>query len=162
MGRGKHLKTKMKEARLLAREAEKGARQGVAQFKRTQAGFQASLRDHLGRMIDRVDPFKSIAILGATVLIKGGMEWGEDVMMRWYTIFRGLIPFIGEAFFPLPLELPEVEGNILDSPQVEIIQWLLSFTLAYIVVTHFGEIIGGVGGAFGGIVGIASTFLTLA
>jgi len=78
------------------------------------------------------DIFKFVSILGVTIIIKQGIEWSESIL----TTYAGFIYWI----FGSPADLSAIE-QALDMPQVEIMQWLLSFSAAYLIVENFGELV---------------------
>jgi len=64
MARGRLLKSKVREAKKIVEALTEG--QIKAEKKKD---LQLSLREHLGRMIDRVDPMDMVAVLALTTVI---------------------------------------------------------------------------------------------
>jgi len=134
MGRGKHLSTKAKEMRGLMQAMMVGLSSGeIAAAKKTY-----KLKNLPYIILKKFDELKSdqifkfIAILGTTLIVKGGIEWSESVL----TTFTGFLSWLG--FHGLD---PDELAEALDMPQVEMVQWLLSFTAAYLIVENFGELV---------------------
>jgi len=120
------------------------------------------------RLIEKIDPLEAVAILTATFFIKQGIEWTENIpttILQKDSLIRTVIktiPFFGPLAVMLtpeaPPEFQEKVEEALDSPQAEVIQYLLSFVVAYIVVKHpeaimslGGNILGVAKGLIGGL-----------
>lgn len=105
--------------------------------------WDVSLKEHLGKMIDRVDPLQLAAIVGTAYIIKFGIDWSKYALMHAVTIISSLDPLNLTGLKQLgPLKL---EDN-------EIIEWVLSFSIAYMVVVHGLDIASG-------LIPVASKFL---
>jgi hypothetical protein len=108
-----------------------------------------SLRKHIGMILDNAKPHeiaKLVAILGMTIIVKQVIDSSETLMGELDLIKRGkaMAPGLPGFGFGLALSLgykihgvptPEYEGLFPDW-----MDWLISFTLAYIIVENFGEI----------------------
>lgn len=148
-GRGRGRKTFIVQAlRAAAIEAEaiKIASERVQQKLHEKKSLLDSAREHLGKMIDRIDPLEATAILGATYLIKQGIQWTEVLTTSNLPNITWLLnlfnPFRGVVNVPvIPRETAEDIQKALDTPQSEAIEWLLAFAAAFIIVRHAGEII---------------------
>jgi len=142
---------KLEEGLTVARQ------KATLRFKKSKKGLELSIREHLGKLIDKIDIVDLIAILGFTFLIKQVIiENFEDRIVE-LVHGKGIlawIPFAGptvvgilefirpilEARGLLPTE--EQMKKALDMPKIEIIEWILSFALAYVIVKHGGALIG--------------------
>jgi len=161
MGRGRSLKTKQKEARVLAKATAKGELQGTAEFKATQRGLQTSLRNHVGKLIDKIDPMELISVIGMTVIIKTGIEWTEEILTQanaFYNVFWIVAPF--KEILPSPYQQPSPEPpQDMDSPIVEALEWVISFMCAYLIVHNFGQIVVGVSNITSSVLSMAKGLL---
>jgi len=134
MGRGKHLSTKAKEMRGLMQAMMVGLSKGEI----TAAKKKYTLKNLPYIMVHKFDEMKSdqifkfISILGVTVIIKSGIEWSESILAT----FTGFIYWI----LGQPADMSTLE-EALDKPEAEIIQWVLSFAVAYLIVENFGELV---------------------
>lgn len=147
MGRGKSLKTKEKERRFLAKAEAKGRLQGQAEWKKTQTGIWTSLRDHIGNMIDKIDPLEAIAITSTTVLVYEVLSHTEDFLDQ----IRVLSPF-GITFFRLFGFKPVGEEGLGLIPEELEKPMLLatSFFIAFMLIRH-PEVIGLLGKSISGL-----------
>lgn len=92
MPRGKMEKTKAKEAvRAAAIEAEAVivASQEVQRKNESKKDIFDNARDVLKIWITKTDPLELAAILGATYLIKQGIDWGELFVAENYDKLKG-------------------------------------------------------------------------
>lgn len=142
---------KLEEGLTVARQ------KGTLRFKKSKKGLELSIREHIGKIIDKIDPMDIIAILGFTFIIKQIIiENFEDriVELIYGKGILGLIAFAGPTvygIFQYIRPILEAKGlwpreeemkKALDIPQIEIFEWILSFALAYIIVKHGGALIG--------------------
>lgn len=164
MPRGKRLKTKIKEARELAKARAIGVAKGeIARLKLRVKNVGLLLQEKLAEMeID--DLAKYTAIIGATIMIKNGIDWTqttyEEEAQSWFiNIFAGglysIMPnLILKAGFTEDDVKPRLEGL---AP--EMLEWVISFGLAYVIITNFGEIVTAAGTALSSITSIAKLLL---
>lgn len=157
MPRGRLLKTKIKEAvteASLVAESIKLAEARAERKLHLTKPYMDSLREHIGKWIDRIniDPLELVAILGTTILIKNGIEWTEqsmgnqDLLRTFSKVLVLFNPILGLSWAVGMKPISELIGSPefqekLDSPEVETMQWFLSFTVAYIIVRHFPAIV---------------------
>lgn len=149
MGRGRALRTKRKEARVLAEASALG--EGVGKQKaHKKKSFEQSFKEHIGKAIDRIDPIKAVAILGLTIFAKVAITANieltklvlDAVNVGWLTGSPFFAMIQGLKILPTPSEvgketLEEIPDWLL---------WLVSFALAYIIVEH-GDILFAEGGS---------------
>lgn len=106
------------------------------------------------------DPFKLIAIVGTAIMVKSIIEANEEIAQKiagmamgaikdvksqtdWQSLLQwGWTHGILSTFASSDKPTEEAVKTILDLPQVEIIQWLISFAIAYIIVEHAGSLMG--------------------
>lgn len=143
----RNLKTKLKEAKFLTRAVEE--EKWRLQRKKP---LDVSLRAHIGKLLDSINPMELIAVLGTTYILKQGIEWSEDrlanvtnVIDKVRELTKPPYPTIGPSTTP-PWsanggQWEPLIKSALDLPEVELMEWLLSFTAAYLLVHNFGTIV---------------------
>lgn len=103
--------------------------------------FDVSIKEHIGKIIDNTkisDIAEVIAAIGFTPMVENIIKMNPDL--------TGIVKkiFIGEVTWPLafmgfggliPLEAQK-------KPTESVFTWLLSFSIAYIIVRHAGQLIG--------------------
>jgi len=131
MARGRLLKTKVREAKKIAEAIKMG--EDRAQKNK---GWQISFREHVGRMIDRIDPLEATAILGMTYVVHSASEY---LFQQWSAVGS-------EDFFAYLIRqlTPWEEIKILEWAKArgdfQLLTWLASFAVAYILVRHGAQI----------------------
>jgi len=141
--------------------------------------LELSLREHLGKIIDNTEVpqwLEIVAITGMTIIVKNVIEASEDLLVKTIEIGTGLtkIPLdllynllpaqikgmIGIEGLRKPLEkVPELYEKTLDTWQIEIAEWLIAFTLAFLIVHNFGEIMKATGDILTSITGLVRGML---
>lgn len=163
MPRGRRLKTIVKEAREVAKAEVIGHEKGKLSMDKLRFNPNNIGLEIKKRLLEAEpgDLSKTVAILGVTVMIHNGIVWSRDLLAAgsWAAQFAGafLLPswLGGRGLFNLdPPSQPE-EAGILE----EVLSWLISYGLAYLIVENFGEIITAAGAALSSITGIAKTML---
>jgi hypothetical protein len=140
MARGRLLKSKIKEAKAISQALRIGWQKAD-----TKESWQAGLKEHLGRMLDKLDPIEVTAIMGVAAIIKEGIEWSEEITTN--KTLLSLIGFGSPILWILYL-LPDYEEQqkkiqeALDTPSAEIIQWFIAIAIACLIVRHFDALIG--------------------
>jgi len=122
-----------------------GKAKAESDWKKTQKGFEESLRKHLGHWIDTINPLELTATLGMTFIVKNVIDvtpeitdnllkygWAGAVGLTFGWIFEEYLKKKKKK----PVEFPKVET--LD--QFEVFKWIISFSIAYIIVRHGGQI----------------------
>jgi hypothetical protein len=137
-----------------AKAAEKGKLQAQLEMHRKKP-LEESFKEHVGKIIDRIDPFEAVAILGVTVIVHDVIKetpnlldrvskgpapedfWGQFVKQMGYAAGGIITPAIqvgaGQA--------KETVTTLLHTEN-EAMLWLESYALAYILVHHAGQIFG--------------------
>lgn len=126
-----------------AKAARKGELQAERDFRRTKKP-EESLRDYFDKLMERIDPFETAAILGMTFavhgIIKGSPELMEKVKVLQHPEFLLLGGFgvIAAQYLPLP------EGALKKAAEQtpDWFIWLESFAVAYIIIRHGGQLLG--------------------
>jgi hypothetical protein len=135
-----------------------GKLQAEFRFKHTKKGFIKSLRDHIGKWIDNTNPLELVAVGGMTFLVKYLIDTSEDLRGKLNTL-GGLY---GEFLTPIgKTKMLTVLGRALGYTEVTPAQfegmfpdwmdWLISFTIAYVIIKHGGQIFGLASNALGAI-----------
>ena len=141
--------------------------QAQKEWNRKQPLFD-KIKRFLGEHIKEIPEW--VAIAGMTILVKQVIEASEPLQAK---AAEGAVKLAGASaditklafeFQAIPslvsslgitvTETSELQKAILealDSPQAEMLQWLLAFTIAYILVKHMGQIIGLLGDVVGGL-----------
>ena len=161
MARGKLLRTKIKEALLEASLVQEAVRVGsikAEQKEHAKKSIFDSIREHIGKGIDRVDPLELAAVLGATVLIKSGIDW---VQVNQTSANQALMialtnPFAAATLWAL-IKTSGLEGQPVSHN--ELMEWLVSFVAAYVIVHNFGKIVEVTGKIASDILGMAKSLL---
>jgi hypothetical protein len=94
--------------------------------------WEVSLKEHLGKMLDQVDPVQVMAIAGVAYTIKFGIDWTQYQLAHVGPIISILTP-TGFLTGKVPLKISDNE----------ILEWVLSFSIAYMVVVHGLDIASG-------------------
>jgi len=131
-----------------------------AEFKKSPLGTEKSLREHIGKLIDRIDPIDTVVFIGTTILVYKTLETAEDVIKNLTEISIGPRFEIGPRFRVGPKAplgggpFPIYEGfEVLKHFGLTNINLIfLSMLIAYIIMRHPVEILKAIKG---GIVGIA-------
>lgn len=167
MARGQLLKTKVKELKALTKAGIKAQQEAEG-----AKDWKVSLREHIGKMIDRVDPLEVGAVLGFTGVIHYIIVTNKELVTATLAIVKGTVEGITTAPwwswllspFPFPLgnilkKSAESKEQLGEITQDEFFVWLISFCLAFILIRHAGAIIQGLGEGFQGLTNLVKMFL---
>lgn len=141
MARGRLLRTKVKETLAIERARVRANFLEINRLKGTNKGFFISLREHIGKAIDKIDPLEAVSVAGLTVTIHQ-LIMNNETWLAQTTVWN--IPVTIGAFEAFARAMG---GRIVDLSQVdksEIGVWVSSFVIAFIVVRHAGQLIGGI------------------
>lgn len=131
MGRGKHLKTKVKEAKALA----KAKLQAGKEWYERSSNFRYHIKKLVTDFAKNIDPLELVAVGGLTILIQPIIATSSEVMGRIVQATEKGISAI-EGFKLIwewmGLIPPEESKPILDAP----LSWVLAFVIAFIMVRH--------------------------
>lgn len=89
LARGRLLKTKVKEAKKIAEATEIGKESGK-QKAHKKKNLEYSLREHIGKFIDRIEPIEFIGLLSTTWVIHGIILTTAELYERATNISKGL------------------------------------------------------------------------
>jgi hypothetical protein len=150
-------------------------------FKNTQKGWWKSIREHVGKLIDNMDPLDLTAVLAGTIIVKmviddmeanpsgllatvkrsgfkliGLNEPSEAQFMKEHPDYAKLWygAGLGELAKKLPVSFYSSEGFFPDWAD-----WLIAFFISYLFVKHGGQIIGLLGDSVSGLAGFAKMML---
>lgn len=167
------IKTRVKEAAEIKKAEIKAEATALRQVKKKQTGLEI-IREYIDKALAKVDPMEAIAVVGGTLIIKNGIDWSEEILVK---AEQSKIPEILGLIvsFPTGFVYPYIIKEALDnmtaeekakklkeaasSTQAEITEWLISFTLSYILIHNAGAILEATGnfvGAAKSLIGVAA------
>ncbi len=139
MPKGKMLRTKIREELIASQavaNAVEQAKQDIHVRQEKKKPLVVSLREHIGKMIDRVDPLEMGAVIATTLLIHETYDWASislsALQMRGGMNIFGIMRKSGDTALSRA-------GEFLESVPDPII-WLISFVSAFYIVRHGAEI----------------------
>lgn len=134
-----------KKTKILAEAQELGVLKArLKMFKNEPSSVM--IKRWIENMANKIDPMELVATIGATYIVKQGIEWSEilaaQASKNIFDVINLILPFTHGKDANIPSEtLKKALLDSLDTPQVEIIQWFLSFCVGYLVVHNFASII---------------------
>lgn len=165
MPRGRLLKTKVREAREIAKATVIGQMKGEMQVDKVRFNLNNIGLEIKKRLLeaDPSDLSKQVAILGVTVMIHNGIAWTRDLLEAGAWASQFALTFMlpkflgGKGLFELglPERKEDQEANLGD----EVLAWLISYGLAYLIVEHFDAIVTAIGAGLSSIANIAKSLL---
>jgi len=118
---------------------------------------QKWLIEQLEKHTDKIPKYAAIA--GLTVLVKSTIDASEDLMSR------AAVPMLALSAIS-PIMIPFMPAALMGTISAEEFkkipdwaEWIVSFTIAYILIEHGGSIIGLLGSGSGGLSSIISLLL---
>lgn len=148
-----------KKTKVLAHAKKIGELEAERTFnaKWTKNRVKAFIIERLTKAIDKIDPLKLFAIVGTTYFIKQGIEWTEEMTAVVQKYGKTTTPFSFSWVTAHVWDLLGVTERPKDLAPEEVIQWGLSFVVAYIIIEHGGELLiagGNLLGAAKGLIGM--------
>jgi len=149
MSKGKWFLTTLKREVRLAAEIAAAVRMGTAQAEQKlheKKSLLDSLREHVGRAVDRVDWLELAAIGGLTYLIHGVLVSTEAFVLKvqekpllilgWINVSVPLILLgaLGKPSPELQKKMDELAAGIEGKLDLPI--WILSFVIAFLVIRY--------------------------
>lgn len=121
---------------------------GELRFKKTKKGLDKSIREHIGKAIDRIDPLEALAVIGLTpaiyIYIKESPKL-SNLLLSWGW-FGAIGIGIGLAFeqfgIPYGLEAYGVPLDTKETPQQMLVHLGLALSVSYIIIHHGGQLMG--------------------
>jgi len=99
--------------------------------------IEQTVRKYFDKILEKIDPLEAMAIMGATIMIKQGIDFTEmaaGTLARFPSTFK---------MFPWAIPIPGLAT--LDTKDLvakdEILQWLLSFSIAFVLIKHFDKVV---------------------
>ncbi|RLI42932.1 hypothetical protein DRO69_09805 [Candidatus Bathyarchaeota archaeon] len=135
MARGRLLRTKRREAREIRKAETLAELKAKAHFYfKTKLGTRLMFKEWIDKLLEwsKVNPLEIVAVIGTTYIIKQGLDWAQLSLRvpEPVRLFLDILPGI-----PLPSSLLE-KGEVIPQGN-EMVEWIVSFTLAYVIVHHF-------------------------
>jgi len=159
-----------------AKAAEKGRLQAntehEAQTFSSKKKLMVSLKEHVGKFIDRIEPLDLAATLALTPLIHGVIANTPAMLSKVSESYGAGLPLwerfllwgpigtplsmLTEQVLPSKEDVKEMEKGLASN---DVYVWLISFALAYIIIKHGGQIAIALGESVKGLTGILGFFL---
>ena len=124
-----------------AKAAEKGRLQAAAEAHRKKS-LEESAKEHIGKIIDNTkvsDIAEIMAAIGLTPMVEQVIKNAPNIASAVHNIFLGELTWPLAFVFPLNMFLPVQQYK---KPEESVFTWLISFSVAYIIVRHAGQLIG--------------------
>lgn len=171
LGRGPSLKTELKK---LKKRLETEFKTKVGLYKKHPEVWIGDRIADIAKQTGVKDVAKIIAIVGMTILVKKTIDTSEELrghmilvkqivkaapfgsVLEYFPFLQLITPIstVVTAGIPKPEEMPKYEGMFPDW-----MDWLISFTLAYIIVEHFGSIMHATGNILSSVKGLVTGLL---
>lgn len=167
MSRGKWKSTLVKQAvgqAVLEAEAIMLATEKMKQKVHAKKSLSDSFREHIGKMIDRVDPLEIIAIGASTYLVHGVLLAAQDLINYLVNLPAHALDALAQfntswldfIFGPNPNKegnpTPTEDITVLGVPSLAL--WGIAFLISFVIVRYGAQIVQ----SLGGIVGIGKLF----
>jgi len=136
MGRGRLLRTKVKEAKQIARAEAFGKAKGETAAWKSKP-LDMKLYEFFKDKIETVYPIKFAATIALTPIVRMAID-ATPKILELYQILLGAGSPLLYFLFSL-VDAPGLLGTELEKNDLYL--WIVSFGLAYLVVENFGEII---------------------
>jgi len=161
MGRGPSLKTELKKQK---KKIETEFNTKLKLYKKHPEVWIGDRVKDIAKQTGMTDIAKLGAVVGMTFVMKSIIDTTEDIrestdmIIRYgpvggpiFGVLRGIFP---DMFPSLGMTPEQKEGFFPDW-----MDWIIAFTLAYIVVEHFGAIMQGAGDILSSMTGLARSML---
>jgi hypothetical protein len=120
---------------------------GLLKWKKSKKGMELSIREHIGKAIDRLNPLDTAVVIAGTMVIKGVIDTSAEVTGKISSLWQqwGAVGMVG-LYQPIwqALEVAKQYGlkGVSGVWNEETFKWALAFFLAYILVKHGGQLMG--------------------
>jgi hypothetical protein len=123
---------------------------GLLKWKKSKKGMELSIREHIGKAIDRLNPLDVAAVIAGTIIIKPILDSSTEVVGRvanlWKYYGAELRPIWETGIQPIWQKGAEQWG-VLAPPTAgiwneEVFKWCLAFFLSYMIVKYGGQLMG--------------------
>jgi hypothetical protein len=126
-----------------------GELEAKRRWKNTKAGWDSSLRDHIGLIIDRTDVVQLIAAIGLTIAIHQVIMNSEELLIKARGNVGGIFSFASGPLLVVnlikdwlgqstPLSAEQVAA--LEELRKDPVPWVVSFGIAYFFINNGKEI----------------------
>lgn len=131
----------------------RGELQAEYEFKKAHSIIKKPmdfLEDTIKKTIDKIDVFETAAILGTTFIVHGVIITSTELLEK-VEAYQHQMPEIYKAFPELEkrwkFEHGQKESLVTTATNIvegvpDYMVWLVSFTLAYIIIKHAGSLVG--------------------
>lgn len=101
--------------------------------------LSVTAQEFIDSAIEKLDPFEATAILGTTVIVKQGLDWSTVLVQA----LKGVEGSMIWKSLPWMKFIPKQEGVSTKEllGQNELFEWVLSFSIAYVIVRHFDKVV---------------------
>jgi hypothetical protein len=163
MGRGPLLKTLVRKEKALTKARIQAEFKEKNRLKNSEKGYMVSLREHIGKALDRIDPLEGLATISMTVLVHETILHDPEILRQIQNVFStvstaianplyaylgGLAGYFGLGFLFPPVGYQETRAP---GPWDPVLLWAISFAIAFIICRFSGQIVQGIGQAVGGL-----------
>lgn len=157
----------------LTKAKVKAELQAKASWKKTKQGYESSLRDHIGLMIDKINPLELLASIGLTIAIHKIIVDSQELLIKSHgteglTLSQILLS-PGGTLGTIVSRITEQQIrewlglNELTAEQLKAIEavkndpapWLISFGIAYFLI-HNGQQVASLPATVAGFFGMVS------
>ena len=102
--------------------------------------FLDSARDHIGVLIEKLDPLETLAIFSATIILKESIDFTQSSFTK--ILQASDILFAWSPFKQQFKELGGIAEQAFEDPKIELNEWMISFLCAYFAVRNADKITG--------------------
>jgi hypothetical protein len=135
--------------------------------------LEESFKEHIGKMIDRVDPIELVAVAGMTVIVHQTVIGAEDLLKKVSTItnlpfslstgtFQALTSGSTQGFFITEIKtfgdiltnLGIIKTTAENSTPNEILTWMVCFAIAYVMIHNAHQLLNIMDQGLGAVIGL--------
>lgn len=136
-----------KRCRAEAKATRLGQLQGEYEFKKAHSIAKKPLdflEETLKKTIDKIEPFDVAAMVGMTYIVHGIIAGSPELMEKVKVLQHPEFLLLGGFGILAAQYLPLPEGAIKKAVEAtpDWFVWLESFTIAYIIIKHGGQLVG--------------------
>jgi hypothetical protein len=156
----------VKSTKALTMARVEGELAAKAKWKNSKKGWETSLRDHIGLMIDKIDPLELVATLGLTMVVYDLIQNSNELLAKFALTEPPpafVIPIIGQIEQILIAQIdnkqltPEQQAQLDSLKTADPTLFLKSFAIAYFLMKNGSSILNstqGITGAIAGFLGL--------
>jgi hypothetical protein len=170
----------VKKTQKLAKAKRLGELRAEREFAKSLT-LTDSLREHISHMIDKIDPLELAAVGGMTWLVHDTILTNEGLLNSlnvligafstvathpWEVWLTGIMNYLGLGWWaPLRMDQPPgvIPAEVMATlSKNQIVSWVVSLTIAFIIVRHAGGIITALGSGLGSLTGLIALLMPAA